>query len=239
MNRNKLLILAGVALAVSAAIAAVLLLRGGDELSSLTVRQRAEAADVALLQLLGPDTTFHMKQETYDRANEDAPAVPFSMPPRYTAESWVYFGPDGSVDEFRTDVHDAATGALLQRTTLDGSDLVISDVASGEERRIAGFDATADGLRDRIAEGVRGVRDATASTPASATMTEAVVDDTPAYVLHEARGDEAKRTYVDQDSYRTLLWERVEPDPEGGEVIVESRATPIFEVLGGRVLPDP
>lgn len=208
-----------------------------DAISQLVASRRADAAAAAFASGVGPDSTLHFRQESFDSKNSGIPAGSFALPVRYVSETWIYFGAGGELTSFVSTVRDAGDGALLQRTDLVEGDLVITDISTGERRVIADYGLTASELQTRIMEASsQGVEAARLALPdAPAPRSAAAGRD--AYRVEFARSDGAvKRTYVDSETYRTLRWEIVSVD-SSGEQVLESRDTPVFEVLQGNQLP--
>lgn len=235
-----LLSLATTAAIVAVAIVAVVAVRtSADRLTEAVVAERAQAAEQAVLSGLGPDSTFHMKQQSYIASNASLPAGAFVLPVSYASETWVYFDPDGIMTGFYSEVRDTETGALLQDSRLSGKTLVITDIASGETRTVANFEWTAGALGSRIDDAASQTRASTESSASSATAERVSMDGRETFIVESAApgGSGAKRTFIDAATYRTLKWEKVAMQADGQERVTESRTWDAFEVLPGSAMP--
>ena len=203
---------------------------GQDAVSAKTVAERAEAAQQSLVSGLGPDTTLHAEQTRYKASN--VPPGPFVLPERTHGQFWVYLGADGKMADYRSESYDSATGTLVQTGALVDGQIVITDVASGETQTLP-FAISADSLIEQFAAAQ--IETALLVEPDAAVQSEAVAG-VDTYVVDMAAGGQSaiRRTYIDKATYRTVKWELL-----NGGVVVESRETPVFEVLPGRAAPAP
>jgi len=222
----KTLALAGiVALAVVVATIAVpWWMSRAETASARTVADRARAVQSELVANLGPDTTLHAVGATYKPGK--IPPGPFVLPERVRGEWWLYFDATGAPAGYRSEAYDAATGEMVQTGALVDGKFVITDTLSGQSRIFA-FDTNAADIVQQLAQAQ--IEVATLVAP-DADAASGRVGGTETYVLDIAAGNGIRRSYIDKATYREVKWEILD---SGGNVI-ESKETPVLEVLPGR-----
>jgi hypothetical protein len=202
-----------------------------DSVNAEVVVGRAEAAQSALLDGLGPDSTLHIVQEAY--RPHDIPAGPFVLPERYKLEWWAYFGSEGDLSSLRSETRDEATGAVVQTAEFTGGQLVITDTASGETNVVASFQPTTESLRHTL---VNAQAETSALVDPGAAAKTANVHGKSAYVVEMVAGTDnrrIRRVYVDRVDYREVKWEILDAD----RTVIESRETPLIEIVRGELAP--
>jgi hypothetical protein len=209
------------------------MLGGGDDaVTAATVAERATEAHQRLAAGLGGDSTLHIVQLTY--APKEVPDGPFVLPDRHRSEWWAYYGPDGTLASLTSETRAEADGQLVQTAEYVDGNLVITDTASGDQDVIEGLQSSAADLAARI--GAAQIDSSLLIAPDTEVRT-LEVSGSQAYVVDMRAGSGARdirRSYIDKDTYREVKWERL----DAGGTVTESRETPVFEVLPGRVPPD-
>jgi hypothetical protein len=183
------------------------------------------------LRKLGPNTTLHQVTDHHATASSATAGYPAD----YRIESWLVFGPDGTVTSLGSNTTNSATGALIYRVrTVDGSS-VQTTVATGETQTISGpIGATAAALMGRLLDAI----DQTArSVNAGTTHTVSELNGRRVYVVDSTWTGGIDRTYVDASEYRAVRTEHIGVDTSGGQNIIQSTDTPVLEVLDGQVRP--
>lgn len=228
MRKSTLLFAVLAAVVALAVFAAARWLSGGDSVSAQEVVGRAQAAQTQLLAGLGPDTTFHVVQVDYQA---DAPyaAEPFGSPQRSRSEFWSYYGPDGKLAALVTETRNADTGTLLQTGQWAGGIITWTDLASGKTMT-APLESAVDDTTSQVLGTVQS--DSWNLVAGQQQARSAAVGDVDAYVVDLTWAGGVQRTYFAKTDYRTLKWERL-----SGDTVIESRETPVFEVVPGNVTP--
>lgn len=186
------------------------------------VAQRVEQADSDLIAAIKPGTTIHVRAEKYRQG----------APHEYTIEeTWVYFGDaqeQGAASY--NEIRDAKTGERLSFSQSEGNEFVYYD-GDGNVISRTSFDIDLRALQTRLLDTqltVLGVINEEAAVP------DKQLDGKPVFVLDRRYEDASTivRTYVETEEYRTLRWEKIRDG-----VIVETKDTPVFEILPGNQMP--
>lgn len=256
-------------LAIAGAVLAFLLVdRSSGTPDAAAVLARAQAAEEEALSQLTEGKVLHVQDRIYKRHGPAAETIKdrsseWYLPETRVTDTWAEVGTGGEIVRIWGLVKDERTGSLLQRTVTTGSEIVIQDVATGEEKQIP-FAVSVQDLLTRLNEAIeaRAEQSQSGSEVSGEEMIgnrTVIVLDGPAspylsavaeqkstfagggyslpYVVDLEPVSIFRRVTVDKESFVPLRWSFVVVDAAGNEYIIKERQRLVFEAIDVSQVP--